>query len=249
MMTRSMTPISGSELTTSQARRLKHLESQITKGAADIYESLRAIHDERLYVAAHKTFEDYCRERWGMSRVHANRMLRHGSVLRLMDGSDLSDISDENSIETPEKVATEPMGYTASDVLRERHTREVADLPNSKKVEVLREAVRTAPRQNGKPNVTTEHVRRTRENQTTGELQPKSEFNEQRLTKTFQDLFRALDDRKNACGGAAYHKTLTLLMRLAEKVVNAWRSKAELPGPVVNSIKALSGTARPWNPK
>ncbi len=42
--------------------------------------SLRAIHDGKLYRKAHKTFEAYCRERWGMSNSHATPTHRPASV-------------------------------------------------------------------------------------------------------------------------------------------------------------------------
>jgi hypothetical protein len=34
----------------------------------------------RLYREGFKTFEDYCRERWGMSKTHANRLVESAQV-------------------------------------------------------------------------------------------------------------------------------------------------------------------------
>ena len=55
----------------------KH-EAVIKRGLntfADVGNALLAIRDGRLYREQHGTFEDYCRERWGMSRIHAHRMI------------------------------------------------------------------------------------------------------------------------------------------------------------------------------
>lgn len=35
----------------------------------------------RLYREQFATFEDYCRERWGMSRVHAHRLIESAEVI------------------------------------------------------------------------------------------------------------------------------------------------------------------------
>ena len=35
----------------------------------------------RLYRLSHDTFEDYCKERWGMSKTHANRMIDSAEVV------------------------------------------------------------------------------------------------------------------------------------------------------------------------
>jgi hypothetical protein len=37
--------------------------------------------DARLYRLSHDTFEDYCRERWGMARNYANKMVAAAEVV------------------------------------------------------------------------------------------------------------------------------------------------------------------------
>lgn len=37
--------------------------------------------DERLYRVAHKTFEEYCRERWGWSHRHADRQIEAAQIV------------------------------------------------------------------------------------------------------------------------------------------------------------------------
>ena len=56
--------------------RLPELEAVIERGLATFIEvgkALMEIQDGRLYRETHATFEDYCRQRWEMSRVHAHR--------------------------------------------------------------------------------------------------------------------------------------------------------------------------------
>ena len=43
-----------------------------------------AIRDQRLYRETHGTFEDYCRERWGMSRFYAHRLIEASEVAALL---------------------------------------------------------------------------------------------------------------------------------------------------------------------
>lgn len=43
--------------------------------------ALLAIRDGRLYRQTHTTFEDYCRERWGGSKRHANRLVEAAEVV------------------------------------------------------------------------------------------------------------------------------------------------------------------------
>ena len=42
--------------------------------------ALLRIRDERLYRETHKTFEQYCKERWGMARNYANKQIAAAQV-------------------------------------------------------------------------------------------------------------------------------------------------------------------------
>jgi len=69
--------------TEAEATRFAELESVIAGGLQTFVEvgaALLEIRDIRLYRASHRTFEAYCRERWGMSRTHANRTIRAAEV-------------------------------------------------------------------------------------------------------------------------------------------------------------------------
>jgi hypothetical protein len=59
-----------------RSERRALLEKTIERGLATFVEvgnAIREIRDERLYRDEYDTFENYCRERWGWSRVHAHR--------------------------------------------------------------------------------------------------------------------------------------------------------------------------------
>jgi hypothetical protein len=65
--------------------RLETLERVIESGLrtfVEVGEALMEIRDQRLYQDA--TFEDYCRERWGFSRIHAHRLMDAAEVVRVL---------------------------------------------------------------------------------------------------------------------------------------------------------------------
>lgn len=60
------------------ARRLAEAEEKIERGLKtfwDVGAALMQIRDERLYRADFATFEDYCQERWQMTRRRANQLV------------------------------------------------------------------------------------------------------------------------------------------------------------------------------
>ncbi|HEY6723811.1 MAG TPA: hypothetical protein VI197_07255 [Polyangiaceae bacterium] len=46
----------------------------------DVGRALTRIRDAKLYAEEFGTFEAYCRERWGMSKTHANRLIASADV-------------------------------------------------------------------------------------------------------------------------------------------------------------------------
>ena len=70
-------------ITLDERGRLYKLEEVVAQGLntfVDVGNALLEIRDKRLYRADYSTFEDYCRERWNMSRIHAHRMMEAASV-------------------------------------------------------------------------------------------------------------------------------------------------------------------------
>jgi hypothetical protein len=65
-------------LTAQEGEALAELEQVIERGLTtfvDVGNALLTIRDERLYRADYATFEDYCRERWGLSRPRAYQLI------------------------------------------------------------------------------------------------------------------------------------------------------------------------------
>lgn len=114
---------------------LKRHEETISRGLDTFVEvgaALLAIRDGRLYRVEYKTFEDYCKNKWGISRIHAHRMIEASSVVN-------------NLL---------PMGNILPET--ERQVRPLVSLPFEKQAEVWKKAVETAP--DGK--ITAAHVQK-----------------------------------------------------------------------------------------
>lgn len=74
-----------------------HFESFSKAGDA-----LVAIRDGRLYRETHGTFDDYCRERWDMSKTNANRLIAAASVLhnieKVKESKDIAEHLTESAV-------------------------------------------------------------------------------------------------------------------------------------------------------
>ncbi len=71
-------------LTRAERARRCALEVVIHDGLATFYsvgKALLEIRDSRLYRSSHDTWEDYCRTRWKMTRVHAWRLIEAAAVV------------------------------------------------------------------------------------------------------------------------------------------------------------------------
>ncbi len=60
------------ELTPEEERELHRLELRVERAFCEAGTALREIRDKRLYRSTHKTFEEYCRDRFGFTRHSAN---------------------------------------------------------------------------------------------------------------------------------------------------------------------------------
>lgn len=113
-------------LSTLETTRLAALETTIDAGMqtfVDVGSALLEIRDSRLYRQEFATFEDYCRERWGMSRSYAHRMIDAATVT-------------ENLLPIGNIPATEsqarPLTSLAPDQQREAWQRAIDTAPNGK---------------------------------------------------------------------------------------------------------------------
>ena len=104
--------------------RLLECERVIERGLNTFVEvgaALLEIRDSRLYKDGYSTFEDYCRERWGMERRHAYRLMDAAQVV--------------------ENVSPGTQTIPAS----ERQARPLVGLPPEQQFQVWQQVVETAP--------------------------------------------------------------------------------------------------------
>lgn len=95
-------------LSVSETHRLDALEGVIERGKAafvEVGEALLEIRDRRLYRESHGTFEAYCGERWGFTRVHAHYLVTAAKVVSAIEASPLS--TTVNTVPSSERVARE----------------------------------------------------------------------------------------------------------------------------------------------
>lgn len=91
---------SGDKLTADETQQLEGCEEIIENGLNIWYqvgEALLHIRDKKLYRSTHKTFEDYCQDRWQMTRQKASYLIRGTEVYE-----SLSTIVDKNQLPTSE---------------------------------------------------------------------------------------------------------------------------------------------------
>ena len=72
------------QLDATEKARLDELETVIERGLQTFYEvgkALEEIREQKLYRETHKTFENYCRDRWGMARPTAYRFINAAQVM------------------------------------------------------------------------------------------------------------------------------------------------------------------------
>jgi hypothetical protein len=70
-------------LTTSERHDLEALEDVVQRGLATFIEvgkALAEIRDRRLYRQTHGTFEEYCHDKWLLSRTRAYRLIDAAAV-------------------------------------------------------------------------------------------------------------------------------------------------------------------------
>ena len=114
--------------------RLVELEGAIEQGVEVVGLALAEIRDLRLYREDYATFGDYCRERWGWSRIHAHRMIKASEVGGLLQALPIGN---------KRKKTCKPSAFTPT---KESHLRELGKTPEGERAEAWEEASK-----NGKP--------------------------------------------------------------------------------------------------
>ncbi|BAZ02862.1 hypothetical protein NIES37_68750 [Tolypothrix tenuis PCC 7101] len=76
----TVTSVEISELTEEEQRDRLHLERKVERAFFEAGKALMELRDRRLYRSTHKTFEDYCRDRFGHSRQKSNYLIAAADV-------------------------------------------------------------------------------------------------------------------------------------------------------------------------
>ncbi|MCC3409501.1 MAG: hypothetical protein JGK17_28900 [Microcoleus sp. PH2017_10_PVI_O_A] len=116
------------ELDVTERVRLQELESIVEHGLQTFYEvgkALDEIREQKLYRESHKSFETYCRDKWGIARQTAHRFIAAAQVI-------------ENLTPIGVKIPT-----------KENQVRPLAGLPRELQLEIWQEALESSP--NGMP--------------------------------------------------------------------------------------------------
>jgi hypothetical protein len=130
---------SQSELTTAEAAQLETCEATIRAGMQtflEVGESLLLIRDARLYRQDFGTFEDYCRQRWGMVASRARQLIGAAGVVRNLES--VTTVTPNN----------------------ERQARALVSLPDDEQQLVWAFAVQTAPIVDDSPVITAQHIKK-----------------------------------------------------------------------------------------
>lgn len=127
----AVSPPRGKKLSALERQRLEVCERTIERTLGSFLEAgtaLAEIKESRLYRSTHATFHDYVRERWGMGKSHAYRLITAATV-----AEDLSPIGDNT---LPDKVASTMVDVPAN----EAQARAIAKVPADKRPAVLQAA-------------------------------------------------------------------------------------------------------------
>jgi len=119
---RATDDVRGEILSSEESRDLARLERVVTTGLdkfTEVGKALTEIRDRKLYRLLHRTFEDYCQDKWKVGRTYAHRLMA--------------------AAETTEML---PKGNKPRS---ERQVRPLTRLPKTKRVEAWERAVASSP--------------------------------------------------------------------------------------------------------
>lgn len=76
------------ELTEQELAERQRLELKVERAFVEAGKALRALRDRRLYRNTHKTFEEYCKDRFGFTRISANYKIAAAEVFENLMADD-----------------------------------------------------------------------------------------------------------------------------------------------------------------
>ena len=134
LATIDVTAVEIPELTEQEQSDRLHLERKVERAFFEAGKALTELRDRRLYRSTHKTFEEYCRDRFGHSRQQSNYLIAAAGVYE-----NLTTIGCQN-------VANENLTTNGSQILptSERQVRPMTKLEPQEQQEVWLRAVQLA---------------------------------------------------------------------------------------------------------
>ena len=84
------------ELTEQEQSDRLHLERKVERAFFEAGKALTELRDRRLYRSTHKTFEEYCRDRFGHSRQQSNYLIAAAGVYENLTTIGCQNVADEN---------------------------------------------------------------------------------------------------------------------------------------------------------
>ncbi len=149
--TEELTPDEEREPLSQEELRLRlYLERKVERAFYEAGKALQSLRDRRLYRSTHKTFEEYCRDRFGHSRQKSNYLIAAAGVYDNLttNGCQNLPIDDltTNSSQIPPTSKTSDLTTNSSQILptSERQVRPLTKLEPDEQCEVWQQAVETA---------------------------------------------------------------------------------------------------------
>ncbi len=92
----TVTAVEVPDLTEEEQRDRLHLERRVERAFFEAGKALTELRDRRLYRSTHKTFEDYCRDRFAHSRQQSNYLIAAAGVYENLTTIGCQNVADEN---------------------------------------------------------------------------------------------------------------------------------------------------------
>ncbi|MBN3945723.1 MAG: hypothetical protein HWQ38_04250 [Nostoc sp. NMS7] len=92
----TVTAVEVPDLTEEEQRDRLHLERRVERAFFEAGKALTELRDRRLYRSTHKTFEDYCRDRFAHSRQQSNYLIAAAGVYENLTTIGCQNVENEN---------------------------------------------------------------------------------------------------------------------------------------------------------
>jgi hypothetical protein len=151
-------------LTTREGDRLEQLEARIDAGKKTFIEvgsALAEIRDGKLYRASFKTFDDYCREKWGWDRTYCHRIIAAAAAVKMLPiGNEISSESQARELAKADPEARAAIVETANAAAKaEGRTMTARDIRETIDAEVIADPEPDRPRVRSAEDAALEWIR------------------------------------------------------------------------------------------